>query len=132
VVPFSVEGPARGTGGDPLSWLDPPADLGPLFPHEFQAGVTVTRGAGLSGAVDVYHIEVLQSQTYAFTLSGESLPEGIRIALTNTNGDPVPFGAPDSHTLLASLNPGTYLIRVDGWPVGDATRVSYQLRLGLV
>src|SRR5262249_13342548 len=53
VVAFDVQGPPRGSSGDPLLWteqgpnesFDSPQDLGVLFPRELEAGVTITRNA---------------------------------------------------------------------------------------
>ena len=51
VVPFTVDAPPRGDGGNPLEWSDQasndqtsdPQDLGILFPDELAAGVTISR-----------------------------------------------------------------------------------------
>src|SRR5262249_47782490 len=51
VVSFTVKGSERGVGGDPLTWANydgnddvlQAQELGTLFPHELQAGVTVVR-----------------------------------------------------------------------------------------
>src|SRR5262249_53101489 len=58
-----------------------PQDLGVLFPHEVQSGVTVTgtlaaAAPGVTAQVDSYTIQVLESQEYHFTLTGPGSGSG--------------------------------------------------------
>ncbi len=73
VVSFTVDGPARGTGGNPLEWSDQepndtiqdPQDLGVLFPDDLAAGVTITRdflqdpSQAPQDTADVYEFQIL-------------------------------------------------------------------------
>src|SRR5262249_30276760 len=76
VIHFSVNGPDRGSDGNPLLWEsappndDTPQDLGVLFPHELEAGVVVERmaGAEVADAIDQFSFQVLQSRDYFTSL----------------------------------------------------------------
>ena len=144
VVSFTVAGPPRGAFGDPLCWvaqesndaLTSPQDLGTLFPHELQSGVTITRdftgtANGVADTADYYQIQVLQSQGYSVNLSGSNLPAGVQVTITDLQGNPAPFNTPDGRALTVTLQPGTYLVQVDGWTPVQATQVVYQLQLEL-
>src|SRR5262249_55533787 len=92
-----------------------PQDLGVLFPDELQAGLTVRRGPG-SGAgaasaptEDDYVIQILQNQYYSFMLSGDALPDGTRVTLTDATGQAVPLlSSPDGRDFFAPVTAGTY------------------------
>ncbi len=140
VVPFTVNGPARGSVGDPLTWVGgrsgdsaaAPQVLGILFPHELQSGVTVKRTAqaGATDTADYYQFQVLQGREYVMTLSGTNLPAGALPTLTDANGNAV-SGAPiGKGGVKFTLNPGTYVVRVS-WAAAKAASVTYQLKLGL-
>lgn len=143
VVAFSVNGPERGTNGDPLTWAsqepndDAAQDLGVLFPHELQAGITVTRDHSLEATqpqdvADGYRLQVLQNRTYVFLLNGEDLPEGVSLTLLDDAGNVVPATVrPEGDGLQAQLAPGTYVIRVGDWTAAEAGTVSYVLSIAL-
>ncbi len=142
VVLFEVDGAPRGLNGDPLHWLaqEPndsltePQHLGVLFPHELQTGVIVTRdvAVGASDSADYFEFQVLQeTHVYTFNLSGLNLPDGVQISVTDWEGNPVPYNLSDGRSLIVPLKAGTYLVRVDGWTLGQAELVSYDLRIQL-
>ena len=85
----------------------------------------------MADTADYYQIHVLQSQTYGVNLSGTNLPAGVQVAITDMQGNPAPYNTPDGLALTATLQPGTYLVRVDGWQANQATQVVYQLQLNL-
>ncbi len=147
VIPFQVQGPARGISGnmtDGYTFLAQPAEgipqnLGVLFPDELQAGVTINRlpENGTSPAPpsisDQYIVQLLQNQTYSFSLSGSFLPVGAQVTLTNEAGQPVPLLASYSgQDFFAPLAAGTYTVTVNGWTAGQSANVSYQLTMDLV
>jgi hypothetical protein len=143
VATFTVDGPVRGIGGDPQVWanqepndtLEQCQELGVLFPHELQVGVTITRNQNpnVNDVADYFLIEVVQFQTYLFNLTGANLPEGTGIALFDAEGNFL--GAATSDTQFAmhrALQPGTYRIGVGIWSAADAPTVSYQLHVSLL
>ncbi len=143
VVAFTVQGPVAGSNGNPLLWLDQepndvlaqPQQLGVLFPHELQTGVTLKRDftndpAGApSDTADYYQFEVLQSRGYFFALTGSGLPTGTRPELFTAAGNAV--FTTGGAVRLAYLTPGTYFVRVVGWTAVEAANVTYQLRITL-
>ncbi|MEJ7637062.1 MAG: hypothetical protein WKF75_03490, partial [Singulisphaera sp.] len=61
-------------------------DLGVLFSRDLEAGITLVREAdetpgGEGDRTEEYRFRVLQKADYDFTLSGEDLPDGIRMTL---------------------------------------------------
>jgi methionine-rich copper-binding protein CopC len=149
VIRFRVQGPARGQNGSPLVWADQepngnlsdPQSLGVLFPHELQAGVSLSASFGPgapAGSTHYYSFQVLQGQTYFFGFSGNNLPADASITLYDTAGDVI--GTPTTDPLTGSqamnvpLDPGTYVIGVS-WTsdAPDSTQsVAYALRLDLL
>ena len=85
VVPLTVAGPVRGTGTEPLAFddqepndtLDQPQILGVLFPHELQAGVTISRDFSTTpdtapaDSADFYQFTVTQAQSYSMLVNGQ-------------------------------------------------------------
>jgi len=146
VVRFTVDAPARGTGGNPLEWSDQesnddihdPQDLGVLFPDELAAGVTITRdfrqdpSEAPQDTADVYKFQILLDGTYSFTLSGDNLPDNVTLTLTDPTGQSVPIISIGGTLLFGDLAPGAYLLMVSGWNQGQAADISYQLSLDLV
>ena len=137
VVSFTVDGPDR---GDPLARVtadgndDPatPQDLGVLFPHELQTGVTITRDTpGAADTADQYLVQVLQSQTYGISLAGADLPEGMRVTVSDLDGNEITFNSPDGRALTGLLLPGEYVVSVNGWTAEQAATLAYELRLSL-
>jgi methionine-rich copper-binding protein CopC len=146
VVSFTVAGPERGTAGNPLLWSDQepnddvtaPQDLGLLFPHELQAGVTVVRDftanppSAPADSADFFRFQVLQNRTYVFLLEGAGLPPGVVISIYDAAGNPVPATVRDTGDgIQAQLDPGFYVVSVSGWTPGEAGGVAYQLHLVL-
>jgi hypothetical protein len=141
VVPFTVNGPARGSAGNPLLWYGGQANdtaaspqvLGTLFPHEFQKGVVVKRLAqkGATDTADYYQFQVLQGREYVMTLSGTGLPAGALPSLTDAAGRAISGVAQGKGGIKYTLNAGTYVVRVGGWASAKAASVKYQLRIGL-
>jgi methionine-rich copper-binding protein CopC len=148
VVHFTVRGPVRGQPGNPLLWPDDashttlgnPQNLGVLFPHELQAGVTISHaftqdpGKAAKGQAAYYQIQVLQSQTYFLSLSVLGTPANLQITLMDASGNPAPHQIvlDNGRTVIASLDPGTYMIEIAGWPPAQAVDIRYQLQLSLV
>jgi hypothetical protein len=102
VIRFTLNGPARGTAGNPQVWSDAPSlspgggrpeAVGPLFPHELAGNGVLLQGRlgpGLAGEND-YQVGVLQSgQTYAFTVSTSN----VRLEVDDASGNP---GEPALH-----------------------------------
>ncbi len=155
VVTFRVQAPAVGVNGDPLQRVDqePNADaahaqdLGVLFPKELahvtalgnggdQAGVTVTRDftadptSAPADTADFYRFQVLQNQTYVFTLNGLNLPAGVNLQFTLWDSQHNLEGQGTSN-LQWRLAPGTYVLGVTGWTADVAAGVAYQLNISL-
>ena len=101
VAHFKVDGPTRGDGTDPLTWLaqEPTGggvqDLGVLFPRELQASVTVARdpssdpGPAQNDTQDAFRFEVLQRQFYTFSVQGSDALPADRLWLTDDQGGAV-------------------------------------------
>jgi hypothetical protein len=142
VVPFIVQAAPRGTDGNPLVWTfqltpDDIMHLGPLFPHELQAGVSLvyTAADAVENAgwnTDYYHFEVLQDQTYTFSLTGPDLPATASLRLIDAAGNPVPVALQaDGRSLLAQLRAGKYGIGVEGMSSATSSG-AYTLHFALV
>ena len=113
-------------------------DLGVLYPHELQAGITLDRAASgnqesvPSASGDQYRFQVLQERLYSFLLTGDDLPAGIQLTLTDDSGNPVEGAFLDQGQILPlELSPGTYRIQVSGWDPSLGNDVAYQLQLTL-
>ena len=143
VVPFTVAATIRGIDGDPLQRTsqephdDPaqPQELGVLFPHELQAGITVTRDSmtregSQPDSADGYRFEVLQSLFYFFRLTGTGIPAGVAISLSNKEGQVVPAASTQGGTTVkALLDPGIYVVRIGQWLAAESAQIGYQLHL---
>jgi hypothetical protein len=142
VVGFDVEGPPRGSPGNPLLWIEQgpnesfasPQDLGVLFPRELEKGVTITRNAspGASDTGDFFRFQVLQSRTYIFSLTGRGLPSGTKPHLQDATGKDLylyPLAGGKQYSI--DLPAGTYVVRVAGWTPAQAAGVSYSLTIKL-
>jgi hypothetical protein len=152
VYSFSVSDPMRDQGTDPLVVYRNRADngvqnLGPLFAEELLAqvtppgggapvgvGVTVTRDFSqhpVTGTVtdtqDVYRIQLLYFQQYAFRLVDQSTGISGAVSLVLSTD------AQGLHVIPAEANfpldPGTYYVHVLGWQAKDAGKVKYQLHI---
>jgi hypothetical protein len=146
VVRFAVDGPARGTDGNPLDWNDQepnddiqgPQNLGVLFPNELAAGITIIRdfsqdpSQAVQDTEDVYKIQIPLDGDYSFSLTGENLPDTVTIKLTDSTGQTVPIGSIGGALLFGEITPGTYLLIVNGWNMTQAPDISYQISFDLV
>jgi hypothetical protein len=111
-------------------------ELGTLFPHELQAGVTLTRDYSQhpdqapSDTSESYQFQVLQDETYSFNLSGANLSDGVALSLTDAQGQSpslVPLN--NGQSLFGELAPGTYTINVGNWSAVQSAAISYQLAI---
>jgi methionine-rich copper-binding protein CopC len=147
VIPFQVEGPDLGISGDrtdgytvlSTAGQGNPQTLGVLFPDALQASVTVIRGPMSApspttpSTADEYAIQLLQNQEYSFTLSGDDLPEGVQVTVTDALGHDVPLLASNSGLVFfAPIEAGTYTITVGGWNASQSASISYRLTIHLV
>jgi hypothetical protein len=149
IVPFTVQAPARGTGGNPLLYTFQGAptgsvhdqSLGTLFPNELAQGVTIERAAPSSPGIgstelkDYYRFTVLQSAPYLIGLqAAPSALTGLQMLVVDAKGLPVPGNlvAGSSGTFQVTLQAGqTYGIELTGWNPSQAANVSYQVQLCL-
>ena len=77
-------------------------------------------------------IQLLQSQSYSFTLSGDDLPAGAQVTVTNASGQSIPLlSSSDGQVFFAPIDAGTYTVAVGGWTAGQSASVSYQLTIDL-
>ncbi len=148
VLAFQVQGPDRGISGNMTAGYTiqsqagqgVPQDIGVLFPRELQAGVTVIRSAGSTSSPtpsptqDEYVIQLIQNQEYSFSLSGDDLPDGIQVTVTDALGQTVPLlCSPDGLDYFAPMSAGTYTVAVGGWTTeGQSPSPSYQLTIDLL
>lgn len=155
VLSFAVNGPARGTEGNPLLWQNQepndhfaaPQDHGTLFPGELISGVTFWRdpgqlaGGGSSGwnlqdRADFHRFHVLQDTNYVFMLvdpDGQALPPGSGMILWDEAGNAIPMltlGGDEAR--LVGLRAGNYVLQVSGWAPSEAAAVGYTLRIAVV
>jgi methionine-rich copper-binding protein CopC len=146
VIPFKVFGPDLAISGNMANGYTFVAqanqgvfqDLGVLFPDELQAGFTVIRGPDSSTTPasatteDDYLIQVLQSQNYFFRLSGDNLPAGTQVTITDAAGQQIPILMSSNGLVFFSpLAAGTYTVAVGGWTAGQSASVSYDLTMDL-
>ncbi len=143
VTHLIVRGPARGTPGDPLFWLDQepndsldhPQGLGTLFGDDLTQSHQVTvehdfagsPGGAAADAEDDFRIQVLQKQRYVFDLVASGLPFGLRPQVYR--GQTLLTSSPQGkteNTSAAILDPGTYVIQVKDLP---ATVGKYDLSI---
>ena len=148
VIPFQVNGPDHGITGSVNSGYTVQSlggqvasqDLGVLFPLELQAGVTVVRNPLTNStaptsdlSADVYNFQLMQSQEYAFVLSGVSLPSGVELILTDSSGNVISLLATDDGLVnFGPLNPGSYTLTVAGWTAAQSSSISYLLTIDIV
>jgi hypothetical protein len=113
-------------------------DLGTLFPHELQAGVTLTRDYSQDPAqapgdtAESFQFQVLQDESYTFNLSGTGLPDGVALTLTAQGQSPSLVPLNNGQSLFGELSPGTYTITVGNWSPDQSAGVSYQLQITFI
>lgn len=141
VTRFSVTDAAR--GADRLQnkanneSLEAAQDLGVLFPHELESGVTLVRnGATNAGqpadADDYFRLEVLQSKSYFFSLSnfGDGAPPAIEVL--NEAGEVMSLvSLPGDQGLLGFLPAGKYVLHLGSWDATASGSVTYQVEIEL-
>jgi hypothetical protein len=139
VVHFTVNAAPRGTNGNPQLWTAEPVgspqpqDLGALFPDELttNGGVTIVRNpvpATTGYTSDEFQLQLPNPSNYTFTLTGPGLPPGATFTLMDGSGNALPVPPGFNNTLLASLDAGTYFIRVS-WPAAGTTSIGYALHI---
>jgi methionine-rich copper-binding protein CopC len=144
VIPFQVDGPDLGISGNVTDGYTVPSqagdggtqDLGVLFADELDSGLTIIRGPGPGtssspmSTSDSYTFQLLQSNSYGFTLSGADLPAGIEVTLTNGAGQQIQLlQSYNGLVYFAALQAGTYTVSVGGWSAGQSAGISYQLTI---
>ncbi len=112
-------------------------DLGVLFPHELQSGVTLVRDAATNAdqfadSADFFRFELLQTQAYFLSLSnfGDGAPPAIEVLneagqVTSLNSLPGGQGA------LGFLPAGRYVLHLGPWATSTASSVTYQVEIEL-
>jgi hypothetical protein len=144
VIPFQVQAPTGGISGNSTAGYTvnsqvgdgAPQNLGVLFANELDTGVTINRGPepGVSSistsSSDSFVIQLLQANSYTFTLSGPDLPEGAEVTLTDASGQSVPLlPSYSGQVFFGPLTAGTYMVTVGGWSAGQSAGISYQLTI---
>jgi methionine-rich copper-binding protein CopC len=140
VTSFTVNAPARGTGNNPLLWMDQEPNnnlgqaqnLGVLFPNDLLNGVTLERdfsqdpSSAPADTADYYRFQILDSGNYVFGFGTSSLPAGAKATLLDITGAPVQeFPQPRGLGFSANLQPGIYFLDIGGWNTGQAAGVKY-------
>ncbi len=144
VVRFTVDGPVRGSNGNSTTWTSGPAndsaeqpqDFGVLFPHELQAGVHFVRAGSAAVSVndggDFFRFEVLQHQSYFFTLTDSGDTPAAVFELLDANGQVISMNrSGGGEVLLGPLNPGVYILHVGSWSADASSGVAYQVAITL-
>ena len=105
-------------------------DLGVIFGHEFEHQFTVRRdfttaAASPNDTADYYSFQVLEGADYSFSLSASGSSTPMSPDLVDAAGNTLHAGS--GGILLLHLDPGTYLLRVDGRTPAQSTAVVYNL-----
>jgi hypothetical protein len=122
-------------------WVDRPGNdspgsaqvLGPLFPHELTAGVTVTRVAspappGAADTADYFQVTLPEDGLYQFSFSDvQGLPKNFAVQVIVDGVTVGSFGVSGGTVHLAA---GTYVLGVT-WGGGSSAGVGYQLLVKL-
>ena len=112
-------------------------DLGVLFPHELQSGVTFTRDASTNAGQpadteDFVQFELLQSQSYFITRTNTGSGDAPAIKLFDQNGQAISLGLlPRGSGLRGFLQAGTYVLRVGPWEAATSSDVTYRVAIRL-
>src|SRR5262249_25751241 len=140
---FAVNGPPRGSVGNPRLWFDQepnddrahPQDLGVLFPAELPDGILVQRvspSADAADTADYYRFRLVEPALLSLRWTGSGVASEIQLTLEDVSGRPIPLASSRSRNPLpglARLPPGTYTLDVRGWSPAEAATVTYQLTL---
>lgn len=140
LVRFEVRGSTRDTTNTPLQGTDQepndqPAqaqDLGILFRHDLETGVTLQRdftpgpGAAPADTDDYYRFQILEAGGYNFNFSNVNVPPEAQATLLDAAGNPVDVAPqPGSLGFFVVLQPGTYVLHVGGWTTSQAANIQY-------
>ena len=128
---FTVDAPVVGNViADADSNDGSPQNLGVLFPHDLQSGVTVVSNAdpGRTETSDSYSFQVLQDQNYFFFLTGSA---GVSLTLRDADGNVITTAARPDGSQFAVLHAGTYVVDMSGWNPATAGTIAYRLRIAL-
>ena len=111
--------------------------LGVLFPHELQAGVTLTRDAATNSVqpadtADYFRFELLQTQSYFVTRTNTGSSAAPSLKVLDLNGRVVPLlSQPRGQGLLGFLPAGKYVLRVGPWDAATSGDVKYRVEIEL-
>jgi hypothetical protein len=142
VVHFTVKGTSpvqttgSGQGGHIQSQLGPTGsqNLGILFPHELQAGITVVAGPGQGSSATPatssspsYQFTIALDQGYIISLNGSNLPTGAHLTLQARSGKLFAQARPGSRIWYGEFTPGSYTVTVVGVPPGAAYQINFAI-----
>ncbi len=144
VVRFAVNGPPRGSAGNPLLWRDQEPnntfataqDLGVLFPNEFASNVRITRAftttpvTGAADSIDHFRVQVLQTRTYVFQRGATGVPGSLNMTLRNDTGGVI-FSTTTAIRTVTLTAGRTYTLSLGGWSTITPPTGSYTLTLRL-
>ncbi len=141
VTVFAVEAPDKPlltVAQEPNDSVAQAQVLGPLFWNDLLTNnLAVQRNANAAAGdtADYYQFNALYNSEYTFRLSAPDCgpaPAGLNLTVCNLDGTPmVTLPIPGQGGVFLGLNPGTYLVRVDGWTADQAPTVAYRLTFGI-
>lgn len=132
-----VETPTQRSNEPGNESLETAQNLGVLFPHELQAGVTVTRDAATNAdqpadTADYFQFEILQTQSYFLTRTNTGSAAAPALKVFDLEGRAVPLSPlPRNQGLRGFLAAGTYVLRVGPWDAATASDVTYRVEIAL-
>lgn len=132
-----VETPTQRSNEPGNDLLETAQDLGVLFPHELQAGVTITRDAATNAgqsadAADNFQFEILQKQSYFLTRTNTGSAAAPALKVFDLEGRAVSLSPlPRNQGLRGFLAAGTYVLRVGPWDAATASDVTYRVEIEL-
>ncbi len=112
-------------------------NLGVLFPHELQSGVTVTRDAVTNvghpaDTADFFQFELLQTQSYFVTQTSTGSGAAPAIQVLDLDGQVLPLASqPRGQGLLGFLPAGKYVLCVGPWDAAASSDVTYHIEVEL-
>lgn len=117
--------------------LETAQNLGVLFPHELQSGVTVTRDDSTNAGqpadtADDFRFEILQTQSYFLTRTNTGSTAAPALKVFDVDGRVVALSPlPRGQGLRGFLAAGTYVLRVGPWEAATAGDVKYRVEIEL-